>query len=109
MLRTKKQKKKICSNCPFAKTADLIGDSVTLLIVRDLFSGSKRFGDLEKGFAGVSTRTLSEKLKNLEDEGLVIRNEFAEKPPRVEYSLTEKGIGLHEVYNAMIEFGKKFL
>ena len=109
MLRTRRQKKKICTGCPFAKTADLIGDSVSLLIVRDLFSGPKRFGDLEKSFAGVSTRTLSKKLKFLEEEDIVSRTEFVEKPPKVEYALTKKGVGLHDVSRAMIAFGKKYL
>ncbi|MEI6480431.1 MAG: helix-turn-helix domain-containing protein [bacterium] len=109
MLRTARQKKKICSICPFAKTADLIGDSVTLLIVRDLFVGPKRFGDLEKALAGVSTRTLSLKLKQLEEEKIITRTEYLEKPPKVEYSLTKKGVGLHGVSRAMIAFGKKYL
>ena len=109
MLRTAKQKKKICSECPFAKTADLIGDSVFLLIVRDLFTGPQRFKNLEKNLVGVSTRTLSQKLKLLEDEGIVSRTEFVGKPPKVEYVLTKKGIGLHDVARAMISFGKKYL
>ena len=109
MLRTAKQKKKICSSCPFAKTANLIGDSVTLLIVRDLFSGPKRFGDLEKALEGVSTRTLCEKLKNLEDAGILTRIEFVGRPPRVEYLLTKKGEGLRGISKAMITFGEKYL
>ena len=109
MLRTARQKKKICSLCPFAKTADLIGDSVTLLIIRDLFTGPKRFGDLEKALVGVSTRTLSIKLKQLEEEKIITRSEYATRPPKVEYSLTKKGVGLHGVARAMIAFGERYL
>lgn len=109
MFRTEKQQKKLCASCPFAKTANVIGDSVVLLIVRDLLSGPKRFGDLEAALSGVSTRTLSEKLKTLEEEGLIAREEFVGKPPRVEYSLTKKGAGLEGVSDAMIEYGKKHL
>ena len=59
--------------------------------------------------AGVSTRTLAEKLKTLEEEGLIAREEFVGKPPRVEYSLTKKGAGLKKVSDAMIEYGSKYL
>jgi DNA-binding HxlR family transcriptional regulator len=109
MLRTKRQKTTLCASCPFAKTANLIGDSVVLLIVRELLRGAKRFGDFEEAFAGVSTRTLSEKLKHLEDEKVITRKEYGGKPPRVEYSLTKKGAALSKIADAMITFGKKYL
>ena len=109
MLRTEEQQKSLCASCPFAKTANIIGDSVVLLIVRDLFSGPKRFGDLEASLAGVSTRTLADKLKMLEEEGLATRDEFVGKPPRVEYTLTRKGSGLKKIYDAMVSYGEKHL
>ena len=109
MFRTEQQQKKLCASCPFAKTANIIGDSVVLLIVRDLFTGPKRFGDLEEALTGVSTRTLSEKLKMLEEEGLISRQEFVGKPPRVEYTLTKKGAGLNKVADAMIAYGSEYL
>ena len=109
MFRTEKQQKKLCASCPFAKTANIIGDSVVLLIIRDLFSGPKRFGDLEAALSGVSTRTLAEKLRMLEEEGLIVREEFIGKPPRVEYTLTKKGAGLKKVSDAMIAYGSKYI
>ncbi len=109
MFRTKKQQKAVCGNCPLAKTADIIGDSSTLLIVRDLLAGPKRFGDLEASLSGTSSRTLTKKLHALEESGLIHRAEFAEKPPRVEYSLTEKGRALSPVMQSMRAFGEKHL
>ncbi len=109
MFRTKAQQKKICTNCPIAKASDLVGDSVVLIIIRELLSGSKRFGEIHERLGGVSTRTLTEKLKRLEVQKIVIRLEFKEKPPHVEYLLTAKGKGLKKVVSALSEYGEKFL
>ncbi len=109
MLRTKKQQQKICETCPIAKTADLIGDSCVLLIIRDLLSGTKRFGELEFSLQGISTRTLSKKLKMLVEKGIVKREEFNEKPPRVEYRLSEKGRALNTLIKTMLKYGEKYL
>ena len=108
MFRTKIQHKK-CDSCPVAKTADLIGDSTVLLIVRDLWQRPRRFSDLEVSFPGVSTRTLTQKLKMLETEDIITKKKYAEFPPRVEYMLTKKGKGLTAVITAMEKYGKKFL
>jgi DNA-binding HxlR family transcriptional regulator len=109
MFRTKAQQKKMCTNCPIAKASDLVGDSVVLIIVRELLGGSRRFGDLHKALGGVSTRTLTEKLKKLEEQKIIIRIEFKEKPPHVEYLLTVKGKGLKKIVNALSDYGEKFL
>ena len=109
MLRTKKQVKSICNECPLAKTANIIGDTFTLLIIRDLLDGAKRFGEIEKSLNGVSSRTVTNKLKFLEEKGLVARAEFSEKPPRVEYSLTNKGKSLNYIIDSMRSYGTKFL
>ncbi|MBC7767065.1 helix-turn-helix transcriptional regulator [Arenimonas sp.] len=109
MFRTKAQQKKICTNCPIAKASDLVGDSVVLIIIRELLNGSKRFGKIHERLGGVSTRTLTEKLKRLENQKIVIRLEFKEKPPHVEYVLTAKGKGLKKVVHALSEYGEKFL
>ena len=109
MFRTKAQQKKICTNCPIAKASDLVGDSVTLIIVRELLTGSKRFGEILDALGGVSTRTLTEKLKKLEASKLVLRLEFKAKPPHVEYSLTVKGKGLKKIVTALSDFGEKYL
>ncbi len=92
-----------------AKTANIIGDTFTLLIIRDLLDGAKRFGEIEKSLNGVSSRTVTNKLKFLEERGLVTRAEFSEKPPRVEYSLTKKGKSLSSIIDSMRSYGTKFL
>jgi DNA-binding HxlR family transcriptional regulator len=109
MLRTAAQRKEICKNCPVAKTADLLGDSFSILIVRDLLVEPRRFGELEASLSGVSSRTLSNKLKMLEDEGLILRKEYKAHPPKVEYRLTRKGEAFNGVVAAMRAYGKKYL
>ncbi len=109
MLRTKKQEKSLCSECPLAKTANLMGDTFTLLIIRDLLSKPKRFGDIESSLQGVSSRTITKKLQLLVDKKLVSRESFTEKPPRVEYSLTKEGKALEKIINAMRSYGEKYL
>lgn len=109
MFRTKRQRSVLCSTCPFAKTANLIGDSVVLLIIRELLKSPHRFGELEEVLPGVSTRTLTDKLELLVREGVLVRHEFIGKPPKVEYSLTKKGEGLDDVAKAMVSYGKKYL
>jgi len=95
--------------CPIARTAEVISGKWTLLIIRDLFSGVKRFNQLERSLHGISPKTLSERLRSLEEEGIIIRQTFAEVPPRVEYSLTEKGHDLVGVIESMRGFGKRWL
>jgi DNA-binding HxlR family transcriptional regulator len=95
--------------CPIARTADIIGGKWTLLIIRDLASGVKRFNQLERSLHGISPKTLSERLRTLEEEGILMRQTFAEVPPRVEYSLTEKGRDLVDVIESMRSYGKRWL
>jgi len=109
MPKTKDQRKKLCSTCPLAKTSDLVGDFWVLLIVRDLLTGPKRFGELEASLSDISTRTLTLKLSVLEEEGIVKRTAFREKPPRVEYTLTPKGKALESVAKSMRKYGETYL
>ena len=95
--------------CPVARTAEIISGKWTLLIIRDLVSGVKRFNQLERSLQGISPKTLSERLRSLEEEGIITRQMFAEVPPRVEYSLTEKGCDLVCVIENMRTFGKRWL
>jgi DNA-binding HxlR family transcriptional regulator len=95
--------------CPIARTAVIISGKWTLLIIRDLASGVKRFHQLELSLRGISPKTLSERLRTLEEEGVILRQPFAEAPPRVEYSLTEKGQDLVEVIESMRSFGTRWL
>ena len=96
-------------DCPIGRTAELVGDTWTILIVRDLMSGSKRFGQLQESLGHVSPKTLSQRLKTLEHADLLTREAFAEIPPRVEYTLTEKGRALSDVIQAMAAFGECYL
>ena len=95
--------------CPVARTAEIIGNKWTPLIVRDLARGQRRFSELERSLAGISPKTLSERLKRLEQAGIVARACFAEVPPRVEYSLTPKGHALLPVIESMRSFGVAWL
>lgn len=95
--------------CPIARTAEIISGKWTLLIIRDLASGVKRFNQLERSLHGISPKTLSERLRSLEEDGIVLRQTFAEVPPRVEYTLTEKGNDLVQVIESMRTYGKQWL
>jgi DNA-binding HxlR family transcriptional regulator len=81
----------------------------TLLLVRDLADGCSRFCELERSLAGISPRTLSLRLRALEEEGIVRRNTFGEVPPRVEYALTEKGKALLPIIDDMRAYGEEWL
>jgi DNA-binding HxlR family transcriptional regulator len=91
--------------CPVRKTMEVIQGKWTLLILRDLMGGSRRFGELRRSLAGVSPRTLSVRLRELEAEGILTRTIYAEVPPRVEYRLTVTGAGLKTVIAAMAKWG----
>ena len=92
-------------NCPVEKTVNIIGGKWTLLILRDLFVGTKRFGELRTSLTGVSPKTLTEKLRTLEQDGIVERKIFPEVPPRVEYSLTNRGKTLKKIFDEMQQWG----
>jgi DNA-binding HxlR family transcriptional regulator len=95
--------------CPVARTAEIVAGKWTLLIIRDLASGVKRFNQLERSLHGISPKTLSERLRSLEEEGIILRQTFAEVPPRVEYSLTEKGHDLVGLIESMRDYGTRWL
>ncbi len=108
MLRTAQQRKVLCESCGVAKVADLLGDSCSLLILRDLLEGPRRFGELQKSLVGISSRTLTNKLRLLEQEDLIVRKENATSSPSP-YELTKKGAAFHDVVEAMRSYGKKYL
>jgi DNA-binding HxlR family transcriptional regulator len=95
--------------CPVCLTADVICGKWTLLVIRDLAEGRSRFCELERSLQGISPRTLSLRLRALEEEGILERTTFAEVPPRVEYALTEKGLGLVPIIDSMREYGRSWL
>jgi DNA-binding HxlR family transcriptional regulator len=91
------------------RTLRLLGDTWTLMIVYNLMSGTKRFGELLDALGNISPKTLSQRLKVLEEINFLERQAFAEIPPRVEYRLTEKGLALVDIMRAIKEFGEKYL
>lgn len=101
MLRTEKQRKELCKDCPIAKVADIIGDPCSLLVLRDLLERPARFGELDESL-GMSTRTLTKTLRRLEQCGFVRRKNLA-------YALSAKGRGLKKVLGEMRTYGKRYL
>jgi DNA-binding HxlR family transcriptional regulator len=97
------------ASCAVAATSDLIGSKWTALLVHDLSEGPRRFTQLEHACTGISPRTLSERLHMLELEGIVERHSYPESPPRVEYELTDKGVSLLPIIDAMSTFGHAWL
>jgi DNA-binding HxlR family transcriptional regulator len=91
------------------RTAEIVCGKWTLLVIRDLSEGRSRFCELERSLAGISPRTLSLRLRALEEEGIVARRTFAEVPPRVEYTLTEKGRALVPIVDSMRAYGTQWL
>ncbi len=94
--------------CPIEKTMSVIGGKWTFIILRELFYGTRRFGELQRSLEGISPRTLSLRLKELEGEGIISRTIYSEIPPHVEYFLTEKGLTLRPIFEAMKEWGNSW-
>lgn len=92
-------------NCPVEKTLNIIGKKWAVLIIRDLLNGKKRFGELLRSLFGISPRTLSARLNDLEKNGVLKKRIFPEMPLRVEYSLTKRGKGLHFILDQMRRWG----
>lgn len=86
----------------------VLGDKWTPLLLGQLVSGQKTFGELESMLTGISPRTLSARLEKLVDEGIVIKNQYNAHPPRYKYDMTEKGQGLQEVLQQMADWGEKY-
>ena len=95
--------------CSVATTAEIVGSKWTVLIVHDLSEGPRRFTELEHSCAGISPRTLAERLRWLEGEGILVRRSYQESPPRVEYELTDKGRALLPIVDEMRRFGHDWL
>ena len=97
------------ASCPVCRTADIVCGKWTLLLVRELAEGCSRFCELERSLAGISPRTLSLRLRALEEEGIVERSTYPAVPPRVEYALTEKGRALIPIIEDMRTYGERWL
>ena len=100
--------KKQLPHCDVELTVTLISDRWKILILRDLLTGTKRFGELKKSVSGISQKVLTAHLRSMEDDGLVNRKIYAQIPPRVEYSLTETGWSLKPVLDAMVQWGETY-
>ena len=94
--------------CPVEVTLMLISDRWKVLILRDLLSGTKRFGELKKSIGSISQKVLTSNLRSMEEDGLLTRKVYAEVPPRVEYTLTELGKSLQPILLAMQQWGLEY-
>lgn len=101
-------KAKALPACPVETTLTLIGDKWKVLILRDLMTGTKRFGELKKSVGNVSQKVLTAQLRDMEENGLIDRRVYAEVPPRVEYSLTELGKSLKPILDSMQNWGEQY-
>lgn len=102
------EKTKELPACPVETTLTLIGNKWKVLIMRDLLTGTKRFGELKKSLGSVSQKVLTAQLRAMEEDGLIHREVYAEVPPRVEYSLTELGWSLKPILDAMVNWGNNY-
>ena len=94
--------------CPVEVTLMIISDRWKVLILRDLLSGTKRFGELKKSIGSISQKVLTSNLRSMEEDGLLTRKVYAEVPPRVEYTLTELGKSLQPILLAMQQWGLEY-
>lgn len=97
------------NRCPIEQVVELIGDKWSLLIIRDLLKGCHRFGELQKSMGSISPQTLSARLSRMENVGLIERQAYPEIPPRVEYTLTEKGKALRSMFEAIRDYAEEWL
>lgn len=93
------------SHCAVAKTLKVIGSKWTMLLLHHLFEGKKRFGELQRAMPGISPKTLSQRLQELEQEGIITKKVYAEVPLHVEYDLTDKGQSLSGVFKSLEKWG----
>lgn len=94
--------------CPVETTLTLIGNKWIVLILRDLMTGTKRFGELKKSIGSISQKVLTAQLRQMEHSGLLTRTVFAEVPPHVEYTLTDLGYSLKPILDAMWHWGEQY-
>lgn len=99
---------KTFTDCPVEYTASLIANKWKIIILRELLGGTRRYNELTRNVVGISSKVLTENLRELEKDGIVSRKVYPEVPPKVEYSLTKKGNDLKNVIEAMKLFGQKY-
>ena len=96
------------TNCPVEYTACIISNKWKILILRDLETGTKRYNELNRSVEGISAKVLTQNLKELESDGIIVRKVYNVVPPKVEYSLSEKGKDLKPILDLMRKFGNKY-
>jgi DNA-binding HxlR family transcriptional regulator len=96
-------------SCPVARSLEFLGERWTLLIVRDLLHGARKFQDLQDSLTGVAPAVLSDRLKVLEAQGIVSRSFYSEHPPRAKYALTDRGFELRPIVGALAIWGSRHL
>ena len=94
--------------CPVEMTLQLIGNKWKILILRDLLTGTKRFGELKKSVTGITQKVITSNLRDMESSGLLTREVFPEVPPRVEYTLTDTGYSLEPILDSMYSCGENY-
>ncbi len=99
---------KVYTSCPVEYTASIISNKWKVLILRDLLTGVKRYNELTRSVAGISPKVLTENLRALESDGIIKRKVYPVVPPKVEYSLSDKGQELKDVLKTMEIFGIKY-
>jgi DNA-binding HxlR family transcriptional regulator len=97
------------SVCPIANTLDLVGDKWSLLVVRDLLHGKRTYGELLDSPEGIPTNMLADRLRRLEDAGLIASSAYQQRPVRYAYTLTEKGAELGDILLALVQWGKRHI
>lgn len=95
------------NDCGVAKTLKVIGSKWTMMIVHNLLQGNNRFGSIQRALPGISPKTLSQRLQELEQEKIITKKVFAEVPLHVEYKLTEKGKSLSGIFDSLAQWGEK--
>ncbi len=100
--------RKLYTTCPVEYTASIISNKWKVLILRDLFEGTKRYNELTRSVVGISAKVLTQNLRDLEKDGIISRKVYPEVPLRVEYSVTEKGFELKGIFDIMKTFGEKY-
>jgi DNA-binding HxlR family transcriptional regulator len=105
----KQHKREPRSRCPIANALELIGDRWTMLILRDLFIGKKRYSEFRTSPEEISTNILADRLSMMEESGLVIAKPYQNRPVRFEYEITEKGIGLLPALQELCRWGNKYV
>ena len=97
------------SRCPVANTLDLVGDKWSLLVIRDMLHGKGRYGELHDSPEGIPTNILADRLKRLEDAGVIVSSVYQDRPLRRAYALSEKGKALGDIVLALVRWGKRHI